>query len=114
MLYLVLDAGGLQALREDLVERPYIALGLIGFALLVPLAATSNQAAMRLLGRQWRRLHTLSYLVAVLAIAHFWSHLKLGDLKALPYSLAMATLLASRLVAWKMGDRGPAAEVARR
>jgi methionine sulfoxide reductase heme-binding subunit len=114
-IYFAFDAGlDVQAARDDIAERPFIAIGLIGFALLVPLALTSNQASMRLLGRQWRRLHTAAYVVALLALAHFWMHLKLGDWRAIPYTVAMGVLLASRLVAWKMGDRSSGQEVPER
>ena len=114
-VYVALDAAlDLRSIREDVVERPFIVVGFVAFALLVPLAATSNQVSMRLLGRHWRRLHTASYVIAVLAIVHFWMHKKLGDLSALPYSLATAALLMSRVVAWKMGDRGTGEEVSER
>jgi sulfoxide reductase heme-binding subunit YedZ len=113
--YVVFDAGmNVKSVREDLVERPFIAVGFIGFALLVPLAATSNQFSMRTLGRNWRRLHTLSYLTAILAIVHFWTHVKHGDMNPLPYSLAMIVLLAPRASAWLLGDRSTGVEVKER
>lgn len=57
---------------RDVVKRPFIALGFTAFLLLVPLAATSNRAAIRRLGRHWQQLHRVIYLAAVLAILHFW------------------------------------------
>jgi sulfoxide reductase heme-binding subunit YedZ len=114
-VYLAFDAGlDMKAVREDVVERPFIVLGLAAFALLVPLAATSNQAAIRRLGRRWRRLHTLTYVIAVLAIAHFWAHVKVGEMNPLPYTVAMAGLLACRVLAWRRGEGVAGVEVRER
>jgi methionine sulfoxide reductase heme-binding subunit len=114
-VYVVFDAGlDIRAIRDDAQQRPFVLVGLVAFALLVPLAATSNQAAMRALGKAWRRLQMLSYLVGVLAIAHFWMQAKVGDTQAVPYAFVMAVLLVSRLLAWLRGDRGVAVEVKER
>lgn len=109
-VYLAFDIGvaapsGLAALRDDVLERPFILAGFIAFALLVPLAATSSQAAMRRLGRAWKPLHRLSYPVAVLALLHFWSQAKVGDWHALPYTGVLGGLLA-----WRLWDRRSAEE----
>jgi methionine sulfoxide reductase heme-binding subunit len=112
-VYLAFDIGialprGFDALREDVIERPFILLGFAAFFLLVPLAATSNQGAMRRLGRAWKPLHRLSYVVAVLALVHFWSQAKVGDWHALPYTVAIGALLAWRLWDRRSGDEVPA------
>lgn len=57
---------------QDVWERPFIAVGFVAFVLLIPLAATSNKAAIRRLGKRWQKLHRLIYLIAALAILHFW------------------------------------------
>ncbi len=57
---------------RDVLERPFIAVGFTAFLLLIPLTATSNKAAIRYLGRRWQVLHRLIYLIAMLAILHFW------------------------------------------
>src|SRR5690606_32817822 len=57
---------------RDVVERPFIAVGFAAFVLLIPLAATSNKAAIRKLGRRWQALHRLVYLIVMLALLHFW------------------------------------------
>jgi methionine sulfoxide reductase heme-binding subunit len=62
----------LNALIKDVFKRPFIAVGFSAMALLWPLALTSNQIAMRRLGRRWSRLHQLVYVVAALAMLHFW------------------------------------------
>lgn len=58
---------------KDVLKRPFITVGFIAFVLLMPLAATSNRALVRRLGaRSWQRLHRAVYLIAMLAILHFW------------------------------------------
>ena len=62
----------LAAMWRDVLKRPFITVGFIAFVLLVPLAATSTQAMIRRLGRNWARLHKLIYAIAPLAILHYW------------------------------------------
>jgi sulfoxide reductase heme-binding subunit YedZ len=58
---------------KDVLKRPFITVGFIAFLMLVPLAATStNGMVKRLGGKRWRWLHRLIYLIAPLAILHFW------------------------------------------
>jgi sulfoxide reductase heme-binding subunit YedZ len=61
-----------EAMLQDILKRPFIALGFCAFVLLLPLAATSTDQMMRRLGRWWGKLHQLVYGVAVLAVLHFW------------------------------------------
>lgn len=110
-VYLGLDVGlDGQAIVGDLQDRPSLLIGLLAFALLIPLAATSNQLSIRMLGRGWRRLHMASYSIAVLAITHDWLQMKVGRFDPWPYTLALVVLLAARAVAWRRGDRGPGVE----
>jgi len=114
-VYVAFDVGlDIRSIRDDALDRPFVLVGLAAFALLVPLAATSNQAAMRAMGRAWRRLHMLSYLIAVLGIVHFWLQAKVGDTRAMPYALVLGVLLVSRLQAWRRGERGLGGEVKER
>ncbi len=63
----------LDRLLDDLRERPYIVVGALALLLLLPLALTSNRFSQRRLGRRWRQLHRLVYLVLLLALLHmFW------------------------------------------
>lgn len=57
---------------KDVKKRPFITVGFTAFLLLWPLALTSTNAMMRRLGRRWQMLHRLVYVIAVLAILHFW------------------------------------------
>ncbi len=62
----------LAAMWRDVLKRPFITVGFAAFVLLVPLAATSPERIRRWLGRRWALLHRLIYLIAVLAMLHFW------------------------------------------
>jgi len=55
---------------EEIVERPYITIGFSAFLILVALGATSPKFMVRKLGKNWKRLHRLVYVAAVLAIVH--------------------------------------------
>jgi len=63
----------LQRIVTDIARRPFIVVGITALALMVPLAATSFERAMRWLGgRRWRALHRVVYAIAVLALLHFF------------------------------------------
>ena len=55
----------------DIVKRPYITFGMLAFTLLIPLAITSTKKMMKRLGRRWKSLHKLIYVIAVLGVLHF-------------------------------------------
>ena len=60
-------------IAQDIVKRPFIAVGVAGMLLLTALAATSFNAAVKALGaKRWRQLHRAVYGIAVLAILHFF------------------------------------------
>jgi sulfoxide reductase heme-binding subunit YedZ len=89
---------------KDLLKRPYIALGFTALLLLVPLAVTSTDSMQRRLGRRWQRLHRLIYLVAGLAVLHFWKMLKHEYRQPLVYGLILVALLGWR-VWWRYRAR---------
>jgi sulfoxide reductase heme-binding subunit YedZ len=63
----------LQAIWKDVLKRPFITVGFAAFLMLVPLAATSTNAMVRRLGgKRWQALHRLIYVIAPLAILHYW------------------------------------------
>ena len=64
----------LQSMWSDVVKRPFITMGFLTLVLLTPLALTSNQWAVRQLGKRWTLLHKLVYLIACTAILHYWWH----------------------------------------
>lgn len=88
------------AIFADVLQRPFIAVGMFAFFLLIPLAVTStNEMIKRLGGKNWARLHKLTYLIAVLGIVHFWMIVK-SDIKyPLVFALITAALFAYRIFA---------------
>jgi len=98
--YLVFDLDlRLAPLAEDLMERPFIAVGFATLLLLLPLALTSTRRWMRGLGRRWQRLHRLVYLAVVLAAVHFLWSAKADLREPVLYAALAAGLLATRLIA---------------
>ena len=82
----------------DIVKRPYITVGVTALTLLVPLAATSTTGMIRRLGgRNWRRLHRLAYVAAVLAILHFLWLAKVGRKDQYVYAAILVVLLGVRV-----------------
>src|SRR5260221_4632960 len=71
--YLALDQGfDFADIGADIVKRKFITVGFAAFVLLLPLAATSTDWAVKRLGfRRWKRLHRLAYAAAVLGVIHF-------------------------------------------
>ena len=111
VMYAVLDAGSWQELFADAFERPFIAFGWLALGALLPLAATSNQAAMRRLKKHWSRLHRLVYAAVVAALLHAWWQTKVGQPWPWDFTTAAALALLARVWAWWRGDRAPAQEV---
>lgn len=88
------------AIAKDLAKRPFALVGFLGFVLLIPLAATSFNRAIKALGAaRWQRLHRLVYAVAGLGLLHFfWMRAaKHRYDEVLAYGLVLAILLGWRL-----------------
>ena len=89
----------------DILERPFITVGMLAFLMLLALAVTSPKAMMRKLGRYWQKLHWLIYPLTVLAILHFWwlADSKVQTDRPLIYTLLLGLLLAERV--WRSIQR---------
>jgi len=98
--YLVLDQGlNFSAIGADIVKRPYITIGMAAFALLVPLAITSNNTSIRKLGgKAWARLHKLVYLAIALGAVHFIMVVKAWPIEPQIYAAIVAVLLGYRAI----------------
>jgi sulfoxide reductase heme-binding subunit YedZ len=83
----------------DILDRPFITLGMLAFVLLMPLVITSNNFMMRRLGRNWKRLHRLAYVIPALGVLHFWWLVKADVLEPLVYGVVLSILLGSRIKA---------------
>jgi sulfoxide reductase heme-binding subunit YedZ len=87
------------SMLKDIVKRPFITMGSAAFLMLVPLALTSTQNAIRRLGRRWQQLHRLVYGSAVAGVIHFVWLVKKDIRQPMIYALVLATLLGYRVFA---------------
>lgn len=89
----------LSAIGREIVKRKFITVGMVAFAILVPLAVTSTDAMVRRLGgRAWRRLHRLVYAAGILGVIHYFMMIKAGLQEPTIYAVVLAVLLASRFI----------------
>ena len=90
------------AIMQDVVKRPYITAGSVGFWLMVPLAATSTAGWIRRLGgRRWQQLHRLVYFSAIAGVVHFLWLVKADLREPLIYASVLAVLLGYRIAVWR-------------
>ncbi|MBK1709183.1 sulfite oxidase heme-binding subunit YedZ [Marichromatium gracile] len=98
LVYLWLDrALDWPVIVEDLTERPYIIVGMVALVLMSVLALTSTRGWQRRLRRNWKRLHRVVYLIAVLGVLHFLWLVKADLREPLIYAVILGVLLALRL-----------------
>lgn len=98
LVYAILDQSlDMAIIFEDVVKRPYITLGMAGLLMLVPLALTSTRGMMRRLGKRWQKLHRLVYVIAIVAVWHFYWQVKLDTLDASFYAFILVVLLGIRV-----------------
>ena len=91
-------------MAADLVKRWYIIIGMVGFAAMIPLAITSNNASVRRLGAAaWNNLHRLTYVAAMAGAIHYVVLVKAWPVEPLLYLGAVLALLAARL--WRSQSR---------
>lgn len=82
----------------DVAQRPFIALGMLSFFLMVPLALTStNRMVKRMGGKRWSKLHKLVYAAGLAGVIHFWLLVKSDTRIPLTFGFILLLLLAHRL-----------------
>ena len=97
--YALLDLGlDLSHLGEDIVTRPFITVGFAAWLLLLSLAVTSSNGWIRRLGKRWATLHKAVYLVAGLALLHFFWSQKADRARPLQFLALFVLLLGARVV----------------
>jgi sulfoxide reductase heme-binding subunit YedZ len=96
LVWLVLDVQILGQIWADILKRPYITIGMLGFLCMVPLAITSNNFSVRKLGPTWRRLHKLTYVAVLLGAVHFLMLVKGFQIEPMIYLGVVCLLLALR------------------
>ena len=85
-------------IAKDVWQRPFIAIGMLAFFLLIPLAVTSTNAMIkRLGGKNWSKLHKLTYPIAILGVIHFWLIVKSDVFYPFMFALVLAGLLGYRI-----------------
>ena len=103
LVWFLLDLQSLSHIWTEIAKRPYVTVGMAGFIAMIPLALTSNDLSVRRLGRFWRVLHRLTYLVAILAGLHFIMLSKGFDVEALAHMIVILAFLALRIGKWRRG-----------
>jgi sulfoxide reductase heme-binding subunit YedZ len=100
LTYIALYAGfDVNAMAADIAKRRFITMGVAAWLLLVPLAATSTNWAIRKLGgKRWNRLHKLVYAAAVCGVIHYWWQVKPGVLTPMTITVILGVLLLARPV----------------
>jgi sulfoxide reductase heme-binding subunit YedZ len=98
LTYIALYAGfDVNAMASDIAKRRYITAGVAAWLLLLPLAATSTNWAIRKLGgKRWNRLHKLVYAAAVCGVIHYWWQVKPGVRTPMTITVVLAVLLLAR------------------
>jgi sulfoxide reductase heme-binding subunit YedZ len=97
----------LMEMLKDVVKRPFITVGFVGFVLMLPLALTSTNAMVRRLGgRNWQRLHRLAYAAPALGVLHYWWLVKADISQPLIFGTLLSLLLGLRLW-WRLRERRP-------
>jgi sulfoxide reductase heme-binding subunit YedZ len=81
---------------REIAERPYITVGFAAFVLLLPLGLTSVQIAQRKMGRRWKQLHRLVYVINILAVLHILWVLRSSYADVVLYGGLVAVLLLYR------------------
>jgi methionine sulfoxide reductase heme-binding subunit len=97
------------SIAYEISKRRWITIGMATWLMLLPLAATSTNAAVRRLGgRRWRRLHRLVYLAAAGGVLHYFLAVKADTRLPLVYAALLLLLLSLRLVPRATSPRRPA------
>lgn len=82
----------------DVTKRPFIIIGFAAFLMLVPLAVTSNARAVKSLGRNWGRLHRLTYIISPFVVVHFFMRMKADISQPVVYGAIVVFLLGVRVI----------------
>ncbi len=90
----------LHGIYKDVLKRPFITAGFTAFVLMIPLAITSTQKAIRRLGKRWLLLHRLIYVSAIAGVVHYIWLVKKDVRVPEIYAGILAALLLYRIAVW--------------
>jgi sulfoxide reductase heme-binding subunit YedZ len=98
LAYMVFDKGlDAHDIVADILKRPYITIGMFAFAILLPLAITSNGAMIKRMGAAaWQKLHRWIYVASIAAVVHFLMSVKSWPAEPVIYAGIVALLLLTR------------------
>lgn len=97
LTWLILDQGLYwPGILIDIAERPFITIGFAALLMLIPLAVTSTNKMMRRLGKRWKSLHKLIYVISIFAVWHYYWQVKADVREPLVYATIVAVLLGWR------------------
>lgn len=99
LMYLWLDQFfDINEIIKDIIKRPFITIGFFTFTALIPLVITSNNTMVkRLGGKRWKKLHQLTYFIAIASSVHFYMLVKQDKTEPLFYIALLVILFAIRL-----------------
>ena len=98
MTYVGLDYRfDLENISKDILTKKFIFIGFTAWLLLVPLAITSSKKMMSILKHNWKKLHRLTYVIAIFAVVHFIWLVKRDLTEPLIYLFIILVLLAFRI-----------------
>ena len=81
----------------EIARRPFLLVGFLALLVLIALGVTSPKSMVRRLGRKWKKLHRLIYLVLLLVLVHVWWQVRSDFGEALLYTMLALLLMAFRL-----------------
>ncbi|CAN5209943.1 hypothetical protein BH09SUM1_BH09SUM1_07900 [soil metagenome] len=103
-IYFVFDRGmKVGDTVHEIVTRIYLQIGAAAIILMIPLAVTSFDSMVRLLGKRWKQLHRLAYPIAGLGVLHYYLQAKADKRIPLVFAAVLAVLLIARYV-WRFTD----------
>lgn len=86
---------------DEIIERPYITIGMLAFTCLIALAITSVSSLRRKMGKRWQMLHNLNYLLVTLVCIHFYWSVKADITEPVIYFIILFALLYQRKAKFK-------------
>lgn len=99
LVFAILDVQSVERVWTEIVKRPYVTVGMVSFVLMIPLAISSNNLSVRKLGAaSWRKMHKLTYPIAILGAVHYLWLVKGFQLEPIIYLVIIVGLVAVRYV----------------
>lgn len=101
LVYLLVDHNFMWSLIiTDIIESPYIWLGVFAYIVIFLLGVTSSKFAMKKLGKNWKKLHRWIYLASITSVIHYFWQLKGNLAEPLFYAVILFLLLGFRAFLW--------------